>query len=431
MKEIITNKRNMITNLIAASIVLNLHLFDGPGNNTTESSDLSAEMKTFYSDYLIDVVTPYLVHDQWAQKRPIPKNKGKIVEFRRYSSLPKALTPLIEGVTPVGEDLKVSTVEARVYQYGSWIPLTDMLLLTAIDNNMVEAINLLGDQAGRTLDTITREILNGGTNVFYAPAGDDEVKLRNAITPDCKMSVDLTFRAATHLRAMNAKPASEKDYIAIIHPNVAYDIMRDPEWIDAQKHVHPEKIYDGEIGKMGQVRYVSTSEAKIWRGDDLSSTSRELTAANTTASSSVTITGTTLTPNALKDRYVLINGYKYKVKSNTASALNLVTVSDNGTEANASITASAGTKIYPGEGGAEGISVYSSIVLGKNAYGTTEITGGGLEHIVCQLGSAGAADPLKQRASAGWKATKAACRLVEEYMVRIESSATQANYAAN
>ena len=106
-------------------------------------------------------------------------------------------------------------------------------------------------------------------------------------------------------------------------------------------------------------------------------------------------------------------------------------MSDNGTETNASITVTAGTKIYPGEGGAEGISVYGSLVLGKNAYGVTEITGGGLEHIVCQLGSAGASDPLKQRASAGWKATKAVCRLVEEYMVRIESSATQSNYAAN
>jgi N4-gp56 family major capsid protein len=41
-------------------------------------------------------------------------------------------------------------------------------LLTAIDNNLVQATKLLGQQAGRTLDTITREELNGGTNVIYS-----------------------------------------------------------------------------------------------------------------------------------------------------------------------------------------------------------------------------------------------------------------------
>ena len=68
--------------------------------------------------------------------------------------------------------------------------------------------------------------------------------------------------------------------------------------------------------------------------------------------------------------------------------------------------------------------VYSTLILGDNAYGVTEVTGGGLQHIVKQLGSAGTGDPLDQRATAGWKATKVAERLVENYMVRIESVST-------
>ena len=68
--------------------------------------------------------------------------------------------------------------------------------------------------------------------------------------------------------------------------------------------------------------------------------------------------------------------------------------------------------------------VYSTLILGADAYGVTEITGGGLQHIVKQLGSAGTADPLDQRATAGWKATKVAERLVEAYMVRIETCST-------
>jgi N4-gp56 family major capsid protein len=64
------------------------------------------------------------------------------------------------------------------------------------------------------------------------------------------------------------------------------------------------------------------------------------------------------------------------------------------------------------------------MVLGSNAYGTTSVEGGGLTSIVKQLGSAGTADPLNQRATAGWKAIKTAVRLVETYMVRLETCST-------
>jgi N4-gp56 family major capsid protein len=87
--------------------------------------------------------------------------------------------------------------------------------------------------------------------------------------------------------------------------------------------------------------------------------------------------------------------------------------------------------IYPGEGGANGRDVYSTLILGADAYGVTELEGGGLQHIVKQLGSSGTADPLNQRATAGWKLTKVAERLVEQYMVRIESASTFESGAMN
>ncbi|MBO5007624.1 MAG: hypothetical protein J6D26_02180 [Clostridia bacterium] len=77
--------------------------------------------------------------------------------------------------------------------------------------------------------------------------------------------------------------------------------------------------------------------------------------------------------------------------------------------------------VYPGEAGLAGRDIYSTLVLGANAYGVTEVTGGGLEHIVKQLGSGGTADPLNQRATAGWKGTKVAELLVDNYITRIES----------
>ena len=40
--------------------------------------------------------------------------------------------------------------------------------------------------------------------------------------------------------------------------------MRDPEWIDAHKYAQPENLYQGEIGEIAGVRFVQTTEAKIY-----------------------------------------------------------------------------------------------------------------------------------------------------------------------
>ena len=316
--------------------------------NTTGASGMSAEMKTFYEKRLIDQAEPALVHDQFGDPYPIPANGGKNIEFRKYDSLPKATTPLTEGVTPDGQTMNVSTVTAEVRQYGGWVPITDTLQLTSIDNNILQATKIIASQAGRTLDTIVRDVLAGGTNVIYAPkigegGAETAVTSRATLDATCQLTSDLIARAATQLKAMNADPIGTS-FVGIIHPYVTYDLRRDPDWIDVHKYAQPDEIYNGEIGTLHGVRFVETSEAKIWKGT----------------------------------------------------------------------------------GCPAGLAVFSTLILGAHAYGSTEIEGGGLEHIVKQLGYGD--DPLNQRASVGLKAHKTAERLVEQYMVRIESCS--ARYSA-
>ncbi len=308
--------------------------------NTTET--MPDEIKTYYDDYLIDCSSPKLVHDQFGQKRPIPAGRGKTIEFRKVSPLPVSTTPLTEGVTPESQQLTISTVEAPVQQYGGYVELSDMVVLTAIDNNLVIAAKQLGAQAGKTLDAITREVLAGGTNVQYA---EGQVTERNQLVGgkaegNHYLTVDAVRRAVRTLKKQDAEPIGDS-FIGIIHPDVAYDLMSDPKWVNVKSYSDPEGIYEGEIGKIENVRFVETSEAKVFEG-----------------------------------------------------------------------------------AGAEGRDVYATLILGDNAYGTTEIEGGGLTLIVKQLGSGGASDPLDQRASVAWKATKAAVRLQEAYMVRIETTST-------
>ena len=413
-----------------------LNLFDAY-TNTTLDPGLSDEMKVYYSMRLINLAEPELIHDQFGQKHPIPKNSGKTIEFRKYDSLPKALVPLTEGVTPAGQKLSMGVIRATIKQYGGYIELSDILELTAIDNNLVQATRLLASQAGRTADTITREVLAGGTNVVYAGGAKDRSELvggDSTAENNKYLTVDDIRKAVRTLKVMNAQKINGY-FAGIIHPDTAYDLMNDKKWVDVKTYSDPDGIYEGEIGKIEGVRFVETTEAKIFHAaplkikDGAEESARNLTV-KSEASKVITITEK-LSANqakALTGRDILVGGELLEVESAAAGAAGAATITVKTAPATAP---TANTVIYPGEGGANGRDVYSTLILGADAYGVTELEGGGLQHIVKQRGSAGTADPLDQRATAGWKLTKVAERLVEQYMVRIESASTFESGAMN
>ena len=392
-------------------------------------SGLTPEMRKYYADYLIDNAEPALVYDRFAQKHKIPAGGGKSIQFRKYDPLPKLTTPIAEGVTPTGQTINMSTVNATVAQYGGYVELTDLLLMTAIDNNLCMATKLLGSQAGRTLDAISREVLIGGTNVQY---GEGQVSSRSQVlggrenaAENHYLTVNAVRRAVRFLKNQNAEKI-DGAYVAIVHPDCAYDLMSDPNWRYPHQYADATAIFDGEIGKIEGVRFIESTEAKVFHAPDLATNSKTLTVdGNLSGVSTIKFkTSSKVTAGSLIGRYVLIDGKKYYVMSNTSSSMTLCT--DSTMTVAATVTCSDGTIVYPGEAGAEGSDVYVTLVFGENAYGTTSLEDGGLEHIVKQLGSAGSSDPLNQRATVGWKATKVTVRLVEAFMIRIETACSLA-----
>lgn len=405
----------------AAGDVINTTGGTMENGNITDSSALSAEMKTFYDKTLITLASANLVHEQFGQKRPIPANNGKTIQFRKFSRLPKALKAITEGVTPAGNKLSVTGVTCTVDQYGDYIEQTDMLELTAVDNTIVEATKELAGQAGLTLDTVVRNEIIGGTNVCYAPSveGDTvtEITSRADISEKCRLRVKDVFRAAAELKAMNA-PRIGSHYVAIIHPYVAYDLMQDAgeQWVGIQKYANPETILRGEVGTLAGVRFVESTEAKIYGPAEIADGFSRLHLKNAVAASASKVTvAENLAPATFAEPIaVYVNGIENTVtaiaNTNGETVLTLGTAVNN-LEADAIICGVGGGK--------DGSAVFCTLFLGENAYGVTDIEGGGLEHIVKQRGYGN--DPLNQRSSVGWKATKVAKRLIEEYLLRYES----------
>ena len=215
-------------------------------------------------------LTAKCVHGQFGEHDTIPKQSGNIYNKRGISPYPTVTTPLQEGITPVGNKMSFYYVEIAVNQYGAYTPITDWASFCSRDDVMTKDSEELASQAGRSIEEIDREALNAGTSVIYAPAvGSDgtvtEVASRAAITPNSKLTIDTIFRALNYLECQNAEPIGE-NYVAVVHPNVKYDIISNKDFISVVKYAHADKIFKGEIGTIGNVKFVQSNFAKVFKG---------------------------------------------------------------------------------------------------------------------------------------------------------------------
>lgn len=238
-------------------------LFAEPNANVTTANttgnDLSPTMKTFYDTTLLENARNEHYFNQFGQKQVLPQNGGNKVEWRKFDTYAAALTPLTEGVTPDGNKVNMTKIEAPIDQYGDYTTVSDRLELEAVDPVISAITEEHGAQAGDTLDIITRNEVCSGTNVIYGGGKTS----RAALTASDTITTTLVNQAFTFLKKQHA-PTINGDYIAIIHPSVAYDLRECDGWLDVHKYAQPEEIFNGEIGKLHGVRFIEDASQKIW-----------------------------------------------------------------------------------------------------------------------------------------------------------------------
>lgn len=231
-----------------------------PVNVTTQSS-MSPTMKTFYNKTLLENAREKMVFTQFGEKTPL---KGNKIEWRKFNTFAKALTPLQEGVVPSGQTFGIIPIEAETTQHGDFVAVTDRLELESFDDVIFGATEEMGAAEGETYDTLTRNILVAGNCVQYCPNGEIEVTKRSDITKDCVLTPDIVHKAQVWLKK-NKAPTIDGSYVAIIHPSVAYDLRKSDEWKEFHKYADATPIFNGEIGKLHNVRFIESNNAKIWK----------------------------------------------------------------------------------------------------------------------------------------------------------------------
>lgn len=229
---------------------------------TVTTTDASVEATTFYNKNLLKRALATLVFYKYGTKKPIPRNSGNKINFRGFSPLAPSTTPLTEGVTPDGKKNEIYEIESTLQQYGDYVEYSDVLDLVGIDPYVTETTDVLGEQAGESIDTIIREKIITGTNVQYAGGKTSTA----TITSADKISADEIKKAVRTLKKNKTKPCAGAYYIGIIDPDVAFDLMSDPLWLDVSKYNGGENIMDGEIGKLMGVRFIETTQVAVKAG---------------------------------------------------------------------------------------------------------------------------------------------------------------------
>lgn len=394
-----------------------------PVNVTTQAS-MAVTMKDFYSDYLLENAREAMVFTQFGKETPI---HGNTVEWRKFNTFPKALTPLTEAVIPEGKTFGMTHITASTTQHGDYTVISDRLELEAYDDIIAGATEEMGAAEGETYDTLTRNIITAGNSVLYAPNVSLGVESpntsRKTVDSTAILSSKLVNRAATWLKK-NKAPLINGSYVAIIHPSQAYDLRQEQGWLDAHIYADVQPLFNGEIGKLHNVRFIESTAVKVFCGANLTEASRNLTvktavSAGTSVAVKEAITSAEAT--ALAGRTILdASGNEYTIASATAGAAGSASLT-----LSASATISQNAVLYPAGGGAEGGAVYASLFMGKDAFAVVKPDGEGMQMYIKDKSEVGG--PLEQFSTIGYKFNHGAKILYEERLLRVETGSFYSN----
>jgi N4-gp56 family major capsid protein len=249
---------------------------------TTIYGDISPRTAAFAVTELLKRALPYLVIERFGQAYPLPKKSSKTAKWRRYFLTgatgsagdgdatanfftPVATTPLVEGVTPTGKKLANQDYTATLLQYGDYVTITDVIIDTHEDQVLQQALEILGESAAQTIETLRFNVLKAGTNVYYQNGG-----ARNAVNTAPNLTVQR--QVTTSMNRQNAKKLTqvlsstpqyakqsvEAAYIALCHPDSETDVRGMTGYINP-KDYGSATPFENEIGTVEQVRYLTST----------------------------------------------------------------------------------------------------------------------------------------------------------------------------
>lgn len=252
-----------------------VNAYTGSTTSFDATNTLAGELKTFYDTEMLENARIEMYYAQFAKRQPLPRGRGKVVEWRKWNTFAKA-DQLTEGVIPTGQKFGMSSKTGSINQYGTYAAVSDILELRAYDDVILGATEEMGASLAETQETLIRDALLTNTNVLYcdnitlatgAVAGTPTscATMEASTTAMSMLTPDMVAKAVTKMKK-DRVPMINGKYYAVIHPSVAYDLRKSDDWIEAHKYASPEEIYNGEIGELHGARFIENVFAPVLGG---------------------------------------------------------------------------------------------------------------------------------------------------------------------
>jgi N4-gp56 family major capsid protein len=258
----------------------------------TGYGDISPAIAAYAVVRMLKRALPLLQLERFGQTYPLPTNSTQTAKFRRYYmkgsagaagpdaigsdgfSMPLATTPLIEGVTPSGSTLANTDYTVTLAQYGDYITITDVVMDTHTDPILAQATDILGEQAAQTVETLRFNVLKAGTNVWYAGsvAGRDSIVTKIVQGDQRHVTTGLNRQNAKKITSVvSSNPdfnttSVEAAYMAVCHPDLETDIRDMTGFVPVAKYGPHTSPFEGEVGSVEQVRYLTSTILLPWTG---------------------------------------------------------------------------------------------------------------------------------------------------------------------
>ena len=233
----------------------------------TETSSLSVDQVAF-DRLAYFALRSELLFDAAADVQPTQQAMpGSGVTFTIFNDLATSTSTLSETTDVTAAALSDSQVTVTLNEYGNAVITTAKLRGTSFLDVDSSAANIVGYNAGASIDEVAREVLAAGSNVIYGGGGTTTPTSRTTVKAVDIIEANDIRKVTAQLRGANV-PTFNGLYMAYIHPDVAYDLRKETgaaAWRDPHVYSDPSAIYNAEIGAFEGVRFIETPRAKVFQ----------------------------------------------------------------------------------------------------------------------------------------------------------------------
>jgi len=231
----------------------------------TQASSLSTDQVAF-DQIAYFALRAEMLFDAAADIQPVAQSMpGSSVKFTIFSELADAISTLAETTDLTPTTMADSQVEVTLAEYGNTINTTAKLRGTSFLDVDAVAANLIGYNAGSSLDTVVANVLKAATNVIYGGGGSTTPTSNATVQAEDIIEANDIRIATAQLRGAKAQSFNGM-YMGFIHPDVSYDLRRETgaaSWRDPHNYSDVSGIYNGEIGAFESIRFIETPRAPL------------------------------------------------------------------------------------------------------------------------------------------------------------------------